>query len=338
MKPFSSIQFSAVFRRMLVLAVLFVPQAIQAEEWQALAGAQSEDKGKQFGAFLPNELWIHVGDSITWTFAADDEHTVTFLKQNTTPQQIRPPRPGVPGGGCPGTTPDGSSFDGSTCVSSGEFADGQTYTVNFPTAGNFKLVCLLHAAQTGAVHVLDLLETLPYDRAFYDRQANEVFAELLSDASRLARQGIATARRTSRQEVTAGTGGFVETGEGRHLVSVMRFLPETIVVHVGDTVEWTLQSPTTHTVTFGTEPADLRPPSAGVTVDSDGARHTVIGSPTENVNSGLLGPKRQDNGGIAQFPLDVTRFRVTFTHPGIFNYFCAQHDDLGMVGKVIVHR
>ena len=323
-----------------VTMLMFVAatKAVQAEEWQALASAQSEDLGKQFGAFLPNELWIHVGDSITWTFAAADQHTVTFLKQNTTPQQIRPPRPGVPGGGCPGTTPDGSSFDGSRCVTSSELADGQTYTVNFPTAGNFKLVCLLHAAQTGAVHVLDLSETLPYDRTFYDRQANEVLAELLSEASRLERRGIVTARRTSRQEVTAGIGGFVETGAGRHLLSVMRFLPETIAVRVGDTVEWTLQSPTTHTVTFGTEPANLRPPSAGVTVDSDGARHAVIASPTEDVNSGLLGPKAQDNGGIAQFPLEVTRFRVTFTHPGIFNYYCAQHDDLDMVGKVIVHR
>jgi plastocyanin len=338
MKPFSSIQFSAVFRRMLVLAVLIVAQPVQAEEWQALASAQSEDKGKQFGAFLPNELWVHVGDSITWAFAADEEHTVTFLKQNTIPQQIRPPRPGVPGGGCPGTTPDGSSFDGSTCVTSGELVDGQTYTVNFPTAGNFKLVCLLHIAMTGAVHVLDLSETLPHDRAFYDRQANEELANLLSDASRLERRGIAMARRTSRQEVSAGIGDFVETGAGRHLLSVMRFLPETIVVHVGDTVEWTLESPTSHTVTFGTEPADLRLPSAGVTVDSDGARHAVIASPTEDVNSGLLGPKGQDRGGLAQLPLEVTRFRVTFTQPGIFNYFCAQHDELDMVGKVIVHR
>jgi plastocyanin len=34
----------------------------------------------------------------------------------------------------------------------------------------------------------------------------------------------------------------------------------------------------------------------------------------------------------------VTRFRVTFTKPGIFNYRCVLHDDLGMVGQVIVHR
>src|SRR5215831_21062782 len=119
MSPFRAIRFSAVFFCMLVLAVLIVSQPVQAEQWRAIASAQSEDKGKQAGAYLPNELWIHVGDSITWTFAADWLHTVTFLKQDTTPQQIRPL-----GGGCPGTTPDSSSFDGSACVTSGALGDG----------------------------------------------------------------------------------------------------------------------------------------------------------------------------------------------------------------------
>jgi plastocyanin len=43
-----------------------------------------------------------------------------------------------------------------------------------------------------------------------------------------------------------------------------------------------------------------------------------------------------ENGVKGQAPLAVTRFRVTFTHPGIFNYICALPDELGMVGKVIV--
>jgi len=241
MKCFNSIQVSAVVCGMLVLAELISAQPVHAEQWRAIASAQNEDKGTQAGAFLPNELWVHIGDSITWTFAADEKHTVTFLKQNTTPQQIRPQRPGLLGGGCPGTTPDGSSFDGSSCVTSDELAAGQIYTVNFPTAGNFKLVCLLHNAMAGAVHVLDSSETLPYDQAFYDRQTDEGLAELLSEASRLESRGIATARRTSRKEVSAGIGEFVETGGGHHLVSVMRFLPGTIVVRAGDTVEWTLE-------------------------------------------------------------------------------------------------
>jgi plastocyanin len=219
MKPSTMIRLSAVVRCMLVLVVLIAPQTVQAAAWEATVGAQSSDMGRQALAFLANELWIHAGDSITWTFPTPEIHTVTFLKQNTTPQQVRPPRPGVPGGGCPGTTPDGSSFDGSTCVTSSELVDGQTYTVNFPTAGNFKLVCLVHPSMTGAVHVLGLSETLPQDQAFYDDQADREREELLSDGSRLERRGRATARETSRDEVSAGIGEIVATGGGAQIVS-----------------------------------------------------------------------------------------------------------------------
>ena len=72
-----------------------MPQVTQAKTWQATAGAQSNDLGRQALAFLPNEVWIHAGDEITWTFPTEEIHTVTFLKQDTIPQQIRPARPGV---------------------------------------------------------------------------------------------------------------------------------------------------------------------------------------------------------------------------------------------------
>ncbi len=340
MRAFISIRVSTVVGCVLVLAVLNAPQAVRAAAWQAIAGAQRTDEGIQALAFLPNELWVHAGDSITWTFPTPEIHTVTFLRQDTTPQQVRPPRPGVPGGGCPGTTPDGSSFDGSTCVTSPELVDGQTYTVTFPTAGNFKLVCLVHNNMTGAVHVLDPSEALPHDQAFYDDQAFKEQSELLADGSRLEGRGTATAQQSSGDAVTVGIGEIVATGGGSHTVSVMRFLQDTIVVRVGDTVEWTnLDAVTPHTVTFGTEPSGPpQPPSAGVTVDTGGARHAVLTSPADSVHSGFLIAAFQDRTGLAQSPLGVTRFRVTFTTPGTFNYICVLHDVLGMVGRVIVHR
>ena len=338
MSPFTSIRFSAVARCLLVLVFLTAPPAAQAATWQATAGAQSRDMGKQALAFLANELWVHAGDSITWTFPTPEIHTVTFLKQGTSPQQVRPARPGAAGGGCPGTTPDGSSFDGSTCVTSPELVNGQTYTVQFPTAGNFKLVCLVHPSMTGTVHVLGTSESLPFDQAFYDQQANGELTGLLSDGALLQGRGTATAQRTSGDEVTAGIGGIVATGGGAQIVSVVRFLPGTTVVRVGDTVEWiNLDPETPHTVTFGVEPANPVPPSAGVGTDSDGAEHATLSSPSDNVHSGLLVAAPQDRRGLAQAPLAVNRFRVTFTSLGTFDYFCALHDDLGMVARVIVH-
>ncbi|MDQ2947828.1 MAG: hypothetical protein M3Y27_18160 [Acidobacteriota bacterium] len=78
--------------------------AVQAKEWQVLAGAESPDRGNQALAFLPNELWIHPGDSIRWTVASHERHSATLLK----PGQTRPPGFGPTFGvavGCPGLTP-----------------------------------------------------------------------------------------------------------------------------------------------------------------------------------------------------------------------------------------
>ena len=320
-------------------------------EWKAAAGAQSADLGNVALAFLPNELWIHAGDSIRWTFSTEEQHSVSFLKTG----QIRLPAFSMFGvndaintasfGGCPGTTPDGSSFDGSSCVSSGPSRTGQTYTVRFPTPGNFKLVCLVHARMTGAIHVLPLSETLPNDQSFYDRQADSAGRELLSDAAGLRGRGEADADQISPHEVTIGIAAILGNGGGSQTAMVMRFLGATTIVRVGDTVEWTnLQPNGVHTITFGQEPVNAIPPSSVFPMDVDGVPHATISSPTENVNSGFIGVQNQETNNQPEAPLGFlfpnpgTRFRVTFTAPGTFNYICSLHDDLGMKGTVIVHQ
>ncbi len=335
--PFNSN--SAFFASMLVAAVLIAPQAAQAAKWNATAGAQSGDRGRQAWAFLPNELWIHAGDSIFWSVASDDTHTVSFL----TASQLRP----TIGHDSDVITPDGPSFDGSSFVNSGELTFGQTYTVKFPAAGNFKLSCLAHLYMNGTIHVLKPSDALPYDQAFYDHQATDERNHLLSEAGHRVDN-------ERHDRVIAGTGEIVANGGGFQTGAAVRFFPETRTVHVGETVEWTNIDPMTpHTVTFGLNDS---PGQRGVnaSLDSDGALHAIVGLPTDNVSSGGLGALPADRavGGnpglpltfkdLMQWPLPVTvkdvnqRFRVTFTHPGIYNYRCVFHDNLGMLGRVIV--
>jgi len=323
-----------------LLIVLLAPCSVFADTWQLQAGAESRDRGRQAFAFLPNEIWIHAGDSIRWTFPTHERHTLTFLK----PGQIRPPGFGPMFGvlvGCPGITPDGSSFDGSACVTSDVLLLDQntttppSYSVAFPTAGNFKFVDVVHADMTGVVHVVDPSQALPHDQDFYDRQAQNEQAWLLADVFAMVNR-----RENARSnDVASGIGEVITmTGAGSQTVSLMRFVRETIAVRVGDTVVWTSLDPSiNHTVTFGAEPTDPRPPSANVTPTSDGARHAVISSTSDNVNSGFLSPAPQDRANLAQSNPGVTRFRVTFTAPGLFNYLCAVHDQLGMKGTVIVY-
>ena len=118
---------------------------------------------------------------------------------------------------------------------------------------------------------------------------------------------------------------------------MLRFNADKMVIRAGQTVKWENDDPEDpHTITFGTEPADLFDPSANVTVGADGARHAVINSTSDNVHSGFILAAPQERVGLPQSPLFVTRFRITFTHPGTFPYICALHDNLGMKGEIIV--
>jgi plastocyanin len=330
MKRLDSILFRSIFTAGIILGTLTLPHALQAQ-WQATVGAQSKNKGHQALAFLPNEIWIHAGDTITWTFPTDEIHTVSFLKSGQTrlPFQV----------GCPGFTDGSATFDGSACVTTGPFVNGQNFTVTFPLVGNFKIVCLVHVNMTGVVHVLNLSRPLPHDQDFYDDQATEMRHDLLSAADDDGdhQRHDSDHPRSPENQVIAGTAEVTATAGGSDTVALMRFVEPAMVIHAGETVEWSNLGPVVaHTITFGIEPADPMPPSSNVTLDADGARHAVINSPTDSVNSGFITASPQDRIGLSQSPLGITRFRVSFTKAGIYPYICALHDDLGMKGEVIV--
>ena len=172
------------------------------------------------------------------------------------------------------------------------------------------------------VHVVNPLEALPHNQNFYDGQAQNARALLLANASHSRASGFNDDDDRGRSsDVAVGIGAIVTTtGAGSQTASLMRFVPDTIHIRVGDTVEWTSLDPSiNHTVTFGAEPDDPRPVSGNVSTTSDGARQAVIASASDAVNSGFLSPAPQDRANLAQSPPGVTRFRVTFTSRGTFD-------------------
>jgi plastocyanin len=327
-----SSQLRVALRCCLISGLLILSQAAQAESWQATVGAQSPDEGMQALAFLPNEMWIHAGDSITWTFPTPEPHSVTFLM----PGQIRPTFQV----GCPGTAPDGSSFDGSACVDSGRITTvGASYALTFPSPGNYRLVCLVHVNMTGIVHVLDPSEPLPYDQAFYNRQATAQQRDLLSSHTEEMGREPHTQNHAHNHQIVTGAGRLVSTQGGIQSVSLMRFMQPSLTIHAGETVEWDSSDVSSHTITFGQEPPNVSPatpPSANVFLDPDGARHAIINSIADNVHSGVIAQAAHERTGVPQAAPGVTRFRVTFTSAGRYRYICALHDELGMTGEVIV--
>jgi plastocyanin len=218
---------------------------------------------------------------------------------------------------------------------------GQSFTVNFPKPGNYSLVCLVHPHMTGVIHVLAVSAALPHDQAFYDAQAADQRKSLLTDTDKQRDMDdmLSAHVLSNKNSVTAGIGEMTVTGAGFESLSVVRFLKGTIEVRKGDTIEWTNLDPALpHTITFGTDPANPIPPSGNVPLipDADGVLHATISSQGDNVHSGFIVAAPENQVGVPQSPPGNTRFRITFTEPGTYNYICALHDNLGMVGKVIV--
>jgi plastocyanin len=311
-----------------LVAVSLVPTPALAAPatWHVEVGAQTADKGVQANTFFNNTITVDVGDTVIWNWAADEIHTVTFL--SGAPE---PPLFGVVGGQLvpnlayfgPSGGPD---YNGAGIANSGVFGlpgVPATFSLRFTTPGTYSYVCLLHAGMDGSVTVNPANTPYPATQAAYDRSARALEARLLGQGrSLLGRDQAAAAPRG----VTAGDGRVVDWADST--LALLRFAPNTRVVRVGQTVSWTNLDPQTpHTVTFGTEPSGgpfgAYAPSSNVTKG-----HATIGSPADSVNSGF----------IARDPVFEVNdtFTATFTAPGTYPYICALHDDVGMVGIIVV--
>lgn len=340
---------------------LFGSQTARAQRiWNANVGAETKDQSGQADAFLPNEIWINAGDSIQWTWQPKNEpHTVTFL----TPAQTRPTPPppiGPPAGPpigppfffgaeCPAPNPYSggtATYNGSACVSSGALNGGaapSTFTVTFPNPGNYKLVCLVHANMNGTVHVLNDAAQLPYTQGDYDKQAGDQAQDIFNSA-RNPSEEVRDFPRSQNEVIMSGT--MTATGGGRQYLAIVRFFPETIYIHKGDTVEFTNVDPTEpHTVTSGASDTlvnDMAP--FNVTGAADGALIGTVNanadfgnaSPAKGLTSGFLQAAPEDAAGAPQTAPGRTRIRIQFNIPGTFQYHCALHDDEGMRGTVVV--
>jgi plastocyanin len=124
--------------------------------------------------------------------------------------------------------------------------------------------------------------------------------------------------------------------------SVVGFFPDTVTIHVGDTVRWKRNVNEIHTVTFlaGTPLPDFTvpaPPGLGSPI----MRNPVAVFPnrpangrydgTTFANSGIFGPDPDLYQGVESFEL-------TFTRPGTYSYVCVVHG-VRMSGQVnVVHR
>ncbi len=255
--------------------------------------------------FLPSQVWINQGDTIVWTVKSGEIHTVTLLASGQQPPAFNPgdPQQIFPQGR---STYDGHSYFNSGIMTTLPEASGfgfaaKTYTLTFGATGDFTALCLVHPGMSMKIHVRPAGTPYPFTQDDYNDKSAQTRAHLRAEGARLANQ----AQRISNNH-------YVVVGIGNDLVDVMRFFPQTARIHVGETIGFSNHSMGPHTVTFGVEQPNITVPYGDPTA-YDG---------TSPLNSGLL--------------LGPASFSVTFTKPGVYHYFCALHDYLGMVGTVVV--
>ncbi len=328
MKALNILKIKFLWSWLLLPALLVFPVSSYAQ-WQVKAGAQFPDcqagaegdaklasgcQARQAMAFVPNEIWIHQNDTITWTLATDEGHTVTFLYEpqpatlGVGPYPAAQQRPSN-AVGCTAyggaISPNGSSYDpsgasGLQCVHSGAAASGgalaaygDTFSVKFPAQGNFKFTCLIHASMNGTVHVLSQTAALPYTQIGYNLQSIAQTIDLTTGV-------IPTFLVANGLNRVYTVGKIVGTGGGWQYGSMFRFLDPAgrvitksnpLLVRRGQTVEFTNLDPAEpHTITFGCPTDDADCPiqgGAGAFVDTngpfgtaaDGGRFAVMNGP-----------------------------------------------------------
>lgn len=105
-------------------------------------------------------------------------------------------------------------------------------------------------------------------------------------------------------KVNAADTTFVYAGSGSAGVAIELFLPRSVAVNEGDTVEFVNPYEEPHTVTFGEFEGNLEDPASNVEA-------TEAFDGTESFNSGLLA--KDDH------------FTITFADTGIYTFYCLLH-------------
>jgi plastocyanin len=285
-------------------------------QWRLNAGGAAHAQAFQGLAYYPNAITVDAGDTVTWTFASAEPHTVTFLAAG----QATPPPPTDPSAPKPA---GGTTYDGSTYTSSGFIAFGYSYSLTFVKPGTYTYYCLIHQPQMqGTVIVNPAGAAYPFTEDAYSSQAiSQTAADLQAAAQSVSQFPYAP----GGTHLAAGIAPGLYAAAPAH-ATVNRFIVDTnvddstITIPAGTTVTWTNESNNSpHTVTFPvagqplpTLPGDpFTPPMGGSTYDG-----------TQVTNSGVLLPGQN--------------YSLTFTKAGTYVYYCLFHDGEGMSGTIVV--
>jgi plastocyanin len=337
-----------------VPAAVQVPTAVH-QTYQVNVGYENANTGTLVEAYFPDTVYIHVGDTVHFAQKTHEIHTVTFLTGTLPPvlDLLLPAPAGSPSpvmfnlAAISPTIPANNLYDGTVFANSGLMSldppNPTSFDLIFTKAGTYSYSCLVHGAtMSGKVIVLPANKKVPSpDQSAW--LAKKQLAEKLSKvgdvveaAQKLVPHPVHNADGTTTYHVMVGF--------AKGQIDLVRFFPNKLTVHQGDTVIWDL-SPSMpnhvmppHTVTFlngnpdpalvVVDPQPSGPPllllNPAIVFPAGGA----VLSRTGVFNSGVMDPTNP------QGPQSYTLKIGTFT--GVINYQCLIHDASGMLGSLNV--
>ena len=282
-------------------------------------------------AFVPGAVTVKVGDTVRWTWQSDEAHSLTFGDGPAGTAPNAWPMTGftAPAAGASGPVDLGTAaYDGTGFVNSGLLSKGSSASVTFTKAGTYGFICVIHPGMDGTVTVVDSGATTTQAEA--DTAAQQTRDALLSQVDALQASAASKITVDKRADGTNLVKAFTDAkttpaempGGGNGYLELLRFIPPSLTIALGDTVEWTADSP--HSITFpvpGSDPWTLDPFTTPATTEA-------VYDPETLANSGIL-----TTGQGAP-----TTFSLTFRTAGEFPYLCLLHGQLGQTATITVQQ
>jgi len=305
--------------------------------------------GLEIEAFLPEDVAIRVGDTITWQYTPLEPHTVTFLADTERPVEsiVLPdgraafnPAMILPSG-APG------DYDGNSLINSGfppadTGPEGFRFSLTFTTEGAFPYVCLLHPFMAGMVTVLpqdtegvptpsDVAQAAEVEKQSFINELDEFRSIVGSPGSERRSDG------TEEFEVFAG----ISTPK----VDLMHFEQSVLEIKPGDTVTWTWDATEApHNIIFVPEGQE-DPFFLQIEPQEFGPPNFILNPAVfDEAGGGDFDPNAIQNSGI-RFASHVSPppgfgtgepYSLTFNEEGTYTYICSLHFPQGMGGSITV--
>jgi len=346
------------------LALAITAPAGAATTWQSWLGEPSPapasaPKGATLNQFLPRAIKIRVGDKIRYSTVTF--HTASYVGTTAVGPPFMPDTTGAKYSGLNDSAGAPFWFNGLTrfiynlqvflpvgtaAVTAGSVhstgaiapsdAGPGSATLSFPKAGTYQMVCLLHPGMVQTVTVKAKKKKVKVDTKAAVR-------------TRIARETTAGWARATTAAGTPVPANTVFAGVDAGQTTLLAFLPATLTVPVGTTVNFTDMSPSEpHNEGFGPQSwidgfmgqSDIFPSPGGANqapplfIYGSGPPGSYVHTGSNHGNGFLAPGLTDDKPGDPPNGLPQTN-RITFTKPGTYHYYCLLHGP-DMSGDIIV--